>query len=367
MSDALRGLTAAEVAERVSRGEVNGRPPPPSRSVGHIVRANLFTRFNALLGAMLAIILFVGPFQDALFGFVLIANTAIGIVQELRAKRTLERLTLLTDPKAHVLRDGAVVDVPLEEVVVDDVLEVSSGDQVVVDGELLSSGGLEIDESLITGEADPVDKSPGDSMLSGSFAVSGSGRFRATAIGANAYAAKLADEARRFALTRSELRSGVDRILTWVTVAIVPTAALLCASQLRHHNPWRQAVSGAVAGTVAMVPEGLVLLMSVAFAAAVVRLARSHVLVQELPAVEGLARADVLCIDKTGTLTEGRLSVESVEPMESGAGAGETASADAALAALAASDEHPNATMKAIGERFAHAENAWVMTASIPF
>ena len=256
MIDAARGLSASEVAERVARGEVNRLPPSQTRTYGQIVRANVLTRFNALLGAMLVIILVVGPFQDSLFGFVLVANAAVGIVQEVRAKRTLERLTVLTAPKAHVIRDGEVHVIPVEEVVADEVLEVSLGGQVVVDGEVLASEGLEIDESLITGESDPVQKAPGDTVRSGSFAVAGTGRYRATAIGSDAYAVKLAQEARRFALTRSELRSGVDRILVWVTWAIVPTGALLFFSQLRSDHGWHESISGAVAGTVAMVPEG---------------------------------------------------------------------------------------------------------------
>nr|MDP9331650.1 HAD-IC family P-type ATPase [Actinomycetota bacterium] len=361
MIDAARGLSASEVAERVARGEVNRLPPPHTRTYGQIVRANLLTRFNALLGAMLAIILVVGPFQDALFGFVLIANAAIGIVQEVRAKRTLERLTVLTAPKAHVVRDGEVRDIPPQQVVVDDVLEISLGRQVVVDGEVLAADGLEIDESLLTGESDPVDKAPGSTVLSGSFAVAGSGRYRATAIGSRAYAVTLAEEARRFALTRSELRAGVDRMLVWVTWAIVPTGALLFVSQLRSKHGLHESISGAVAGTVAMVPEGLILLMSIAFAVAVMRLAQRRVLVQELPAVEGLARVDMLCIDKTGTLTEGKLGVTSVVPID---GIG---SVDEALAAIAAADEHPNATVRAIAERFPQAPGGWTPIGSVPF
>jgi cation-transporting ATPase E len=359
--DAAHGLSASEVAERVASGEVNRLPPSHTRTYGQIIRANILTRFNALLGAMLAIILVVGPFQDALFGFVLVANAAVGIVQEVRAKRTLERLTVLTAPKACVIRDGHVYVVPVEEVVSDEILEVSLGGQVVVDGEVLAAEGLEIDESLLTGESDPVGKAPGDTVRSGSFAVAGTGRYRATAIGSAAYAVKLAEEARRFALTRSELRAGIDRILVWVTWAIVPTGALLFFSQLRSHHGWHQSISGAVAGTVAMVPEGLVLLMSVAFAAAVVRLARQRVLVQELPAVEGLARVDVLCIDKTGTLTEGKLVVTSVAPID---GAGP---AEEALAAIANTDEHPNATLRAIAERFPEPPTGWTPTGSVAF
>jgi cation-transporting ATPase E len=184
--DPERGLTAAEVAERVTRGQVNDVPAAPTRTVGQIVRANVFTRFNAILGAMLAIILVVGPLQDALFGLVLIANAGIGIVQELRAKRTLDRLTLLTAPKARVVRDGHVTEVAVGEVVLDDVIDAGAGSEIVVDGDVLSGSGLEVDESLLTGEADPVEKAFGDEVLSGSFVAAGAGRYRARRVGAEA-------------------------------------------------------------------------------------------------------------------------------------------------------------------------------------
>jgi cation-transporting ATPase E len=358
--DAARGLSSTEVARRVSAGRVNDVPDAPTRTMRQIIRANVFTRFNAILGAMLVIIVAVGPIQDALFGFVLVANAAIGIVQELRAKRTLDRLTLLTAPRARVLRDGEVREVGVGDVVLDDVLVARPGDEIVVDGDVVEARELEIDESLLTGEAHPVGKRPGDGVLSGAFVVAGTGRYRATRVGRDAYAVRLAEDARRFSLTRSELRSGIDRILVYVTFAIVPTAALLFISQLRAHGTWREAVSGAVAGTVAMVPEGLVLLTSLAFAVAVVRLAQRRVLVQELPAVEGLARVDVLCIDKTGTLTEGRLAVDRVERLI------HDTDPELPLAALAASDAAPNATMTAIAERFVRAPE-WVVDDAVAF
>ena len=356
-----RGLSTAEVSERVARGQVNDVPAAPTRTVAQIVRANVLTRFNAILGAMLAIILVVGPLQDALFGLVLIANAGIGIVQELRAKRTLDQLTLLTAPKARVVRDGGVRDVAVGDVVLDEVLDAGAGSEIVVDGVVLSSTGLEVDESLLTGESDAVVKTPGDEVLSGSFVVAGAGRYRASRVGAEAYAAQLAEDVRRFSLTRSELRSGIDTILTYVTIAIVPTAGLLFFSQLRARDDWREAASGAVAGTVAMVPEGLVLLTSLAFAVAVRRLARLRVLVQELPAVEGLARVDMLCIDKTGTLTEGKLSVQQIEPLD-----GDEHALGQVLAALAAADPAPNATAIAIAERF-HAAPDWQVASGVAF
>jgi cation-transporting ATPase E len=360
VSDPNPGLTSAEVEVRVRRGDVNDVPATPTRTVAGIVRANVFTRFNALLGAMLVIILFVGPFQDALFGIVLVANTAIGIVQELRAKRTLERLSVLTTPKVRVLRDGAVSGVDRQAVVLDDVIEASAGSQIVVDGDVVSADGLEVDESLVTGEADPVPKEAGDRVLSGSFVAAGAGRYRASRVGRDAYASRLIEDARRFTLTRSELRQGIDRILLYVTVAIIPTATLLFVSQFRAQDDRRRALSSAVAGTVAMIPEGLVLLTSLAFAIAVMRLARRRVITQELQAVEGLARVDVLCIDKTGTLTEGRLSVERVEPL---------ADIDPAepLAALAAHDPAPNATMRAIAAAFPQPPEGWSPDETFPF
>jgi cation-transporting P-type ATPase E len=358
---AADGLTAREVAERVARGQVNDVPAVPSRTVGQIVRANVFTRFNALLGSLLVVILIVGPIQDALFGFVLVANAGVGIYQELRAKRTLDSLAVLTSPHARLVRDGEVREAPLTEVVLDDVLELQPGDQVVVDGGVLEVSALEVDESLLTGEAEPVIKQPGDEVLSGSFVAAGSGRFRATRVGAQAYAAQLAEQGRRFGLTRSELRSGIDQILRIVTWLLIPTAALVVISQLRSDASVRDAVRGSVAATVAMVPEGLVLLTSVAFAVGVVRLARRRVLVQELPAVEVLARVDVLCIDKTGTLTEGRLVVDEVELL------GEDGSHRDALAALAAAEPHPNATLLAIRENFPDPREGWLAARTVPF
>ncbi len=355
-----RGLTSAEVEARVAGGDVNDVPATPTRTIAGIVRANVFTRFNALLGAMLVIILIVGPFQDALFGIVLVANTAIGIVQELRAKRTLERLSVLTTPKVRVLRDGAMSEVDREAVVLDDLIEASAGSQIVVDGDVVSADGLEVDESLVSGEADPVAKDPGDRVLSGSFVAAGAGRYRASRVGHDAYASRLIEDARRFTLTRSELRQGIDRILLYVTVAIVPTATLLFVSQLRAQADRRHALASAVAGTVAMIPEGLVLLTSLAFALAVMRLARCRVITQELQAVEGLARVDVLCIDKTGTLTEGRLAVERVEPLADDDPAGP-------LAALAAHDPAPNATMRAIGAAFPQPAPGWSPDETFPF
>jgi cation-transporting P-type ATPase E len=356
------GLSAAEVADRVARGLVNDVPSAPTRTIGQILRANLLTRFNLLLGSLLAVILVVGPLQDALFGLVIVANTVVGVVQEVRAKRTLDRLEVVNAPRARVVRDGRVAELAVGQVVLDDVLEAAAGDQVVVDGEVLEAAGLEVDESLLTGESEPVSRMPGDRLLSGSFVAAGSGRYRATKVGREAYAVRLSEEARRFTLARSELRAGVDQILKYVTWALVPTAALLFYSQLRLDHGIRAGLSGAVAGTVAMVPEGLVLLTSVAFAVGVVRLGRRQVLVRELPAVETLARVDVICFDKTGTITAGDLAVQELVAD----GGTPEAEAVAALGALAAADPNPNATLRAIAAAFP-APDGWRPEAAVPF
>jgi cation-transporting P-type ATPase E len=354
------GLTDAEAADRRARGLGNDVPETHTRSIAQIVRANVLTPFNFLLGGLLAVILVVGPLQDALFGLVLIANTLTGIVQELRAKRTLDRLTVLTAPKARIVRSGVPREAGVAEVVLDDILELRPGDQVVVDGEVMESIGLEIDESLVTGESEPVEKSAGDEVLSGSFVAVGSGAFRATRVGSDAYARKLADEARRFTLVHSELRSGLNQIIKLVGWAMLPTAALLLYSQMTAHASVPEALRHTVAGVVAMVPEGLVLLTSVAFAVGIVRLARRHVLVQELPAVETLARVDTVCLDKTGTITSGEITVVGLSLLDEG---GDEA---AALGALAASDPNPNSTLAAVGAAYP-SPDGWTPAGVLPF
>jgi len=353
------GLTAAEVHERTAQGLVNDSGERTSRTLGEIIRANVLTRFNAILGVALVAIFVIGGLQDATFGIILVVNSAIGIFQEVRAKRTLDRLAVLNAPRARVVRDGVAADIAVEQVVLDDLLELRTGDQISCDGVVRAAEGLEIDESLLTGESEPLDKQPGDEVLSGSFVVAGSGRFQATRVGADAYARKLAAEARRFQLTRSELMDGINTILRIITWVLVPVSALLLWSQSRDED-LSEAVRFTVAGVVAMVPEGLVLLTSIAFMVAALSLARRKVLVQELPAVEGLARVDVVCLDKTGTLTEGEIVFDEVEPCAGADGA----RAGQALGALA-DDENRNATAVALAAEFAN--QGWTRTAVVPF
>ncbi|MFC4910814.1 HAD-IC family P-type ATPase [Actinomadura gamaensis] len=310
------GLSDAQVRERVAAGQVNDVPRRTSRSVGEIVRANVLTRFNALIGSLFVLVMLFGEWQDGLFGGIIVANSAIGVVQELRAKRTLDRLAVIGEAPVRVVRDGTARDVRQHEVVRDDLIALGTGDKIVVDGPVVASSGLEVDESLLTGEADPVHKRAGDELKSGSFVVAGSGTFTAAKVGRDAYAARLTEEASRFTLTRSELMEGINRFLKYVTWLIIPVAILLFASQFRSAGGVSNAVVGAVAGVVTMIPEGLVLMTSIAFAVGVVRLGRRQALVQELPAIEGLARVDVLCVDKTGTLTEPGMDFDHLVPLD---------------------------------------------------
>ena len=338
-------------------------PNAPTRSVGQIVRGNVFSPINLIVAILAALVIAAGSPKDALFGGVIVANSVIGVVQELRAKRVLDQLRVVNAPRAQAVRDGKVTELQVHELVLDDVVELRTGAQVVADGLVLTNENLEIDESLLTGEADPVVKGDGDDVLSGSAVVAGTGRMVVTKVGADNYAVKLAEEARRFTLVNSPLRNDVNLIVTWVGYLIIPVGLLLASSQfLRRDEGWQQSIISTVAGLVGMVPEGLVLLTSVAFAVGVVRLARHRCLVQELPAIEVLARVDVLCVDKTGTITEGMLALADVEVVNSADRAG----VDAALAALSQLDPDPNATSRALQNAY-HDATSWTATGRVPF
>jgi cation-transporting ATPase E len=337
------GLTGAEVAERTASGDVNLVARRTSRPAADIVRANVLTLFNAIVGTLVVVILLTGHPQDALFGLVIVANTGIGVIQELRAKRTLDRLAVLGEEPVRVVRDAAETEIRPQQIVLGDRILLGPGDSVMVDGEVADSAGLEIDESLLTGESDPVGKHPGDRVLSGSFVASGSGAVTATGVGREAYAARLVAKASTFSLAKSELMAGINRFLRLITWVIVPVAVLLIVSQLVYlTGSTGDAVAGAVAGIVTMIPEGLVLLTSVAFAVGVIRLGQRQCLVQELPAIEVLARVDVLCLDKTGTLTESGMELDEIVELSQGL------PVRPVLAVLAGAEERPNATIQAI-------------------
>lgn len=305
------GLTTAQVKQAQERGESNRMNTRSSRSFKAILRTNLLTIFNAILVSCMVVVLLVGQWQDAVFGVVMVANILIGTGSELRAKRTLDKLAILQSPKTVVVRDGKAQEVPSSDVVTQDVICLNAGDQVVADGEVRHGAGLRVDESMLTGESVPVAKQAGDSLMSGTTIVAGNGVFQATAVGRDAYAGQLTAEAKQFTRARSEIAEGIDRVLKWISWVIVPMVCLLVWSQLRSAEgvSWQHAVVLAIAGVVGMIPQGLVLLTSMNFALASAQLARQNVLVQELNAVEVLARVDRLCLDKTGTLTTGTMTV----------------------------------------------------------
>ncbi|WP_412539269.1 HAD-IC family P-type ATPase [Longispora sp. K20-0274] len=357
----MDGLTGAQVAERVARGQVNVASREHDRTLAQVVRANVFTRFNAIIAPMVLLVLVFGSPKDAVFGLVIVFNSAVGVIQELRAKRTLDQLAVLGRAPVRVRRDGAERAIDPEAVVLGELILLGAGEKIPVDGRVAASSGLEVDESLLTGESDPVHKDVGAEVMSGSFVVAGEGAFEATKVGPDSYANKLVSEASRFSLVHSELMTGINRILTWVTWLIVPVGVLLIVSQLRADQSLPQAIVSSVAGIVPMIPEGLVLMTTIAFAVGVVRLGRRKCLVQELPAVEGLARVDVLCLDKTGTLTESGMDLDEVRPCD-----GQTPQhLQGVLAALAAAESTPNPTLVAAAG--STPAPGWPVTDQVPF
>jgi cation-transporting ATPase E len=312
------------VATRVEHGLTNRVPDTTSRSLWQIFRANVFTLFNAIVGTSFLLLLLLGQWQDALFGLAAVSNAVIGVVEEYRAKKSLDRLAVLNAPLARVLREGQIHDIATADVVKDDVLVLRAGDQVTADAAVLESSGLEVDESLLTGEADPVDKDAGTEVLSGSIVVAGHGTARVVRVGAESFASRLTVDARRFSLVNSEIRNSLNRVLRWIAWILLPVAILVINGEIQARGGWQTVYStgawtpalvGLIASMIAIVPLGLVLLTSVAFAVGGLRLAGHNVLIQELAAVEGLARVDVLCMDKTGTLTEGGLVFDAVHPL----------------------------------------------------
>ena len=321
----ISGLSDEEVAEAVSRGDVNITSKQTSRSLMDIVRANVFTLFNAIIFTAMVVVLATGSWKDAVFGAVILVNTGIGIVTELKAKRTLDRLSILIAARAMVRRGGENIEIAHKDIVLGDVLWLRAGEQVPADVEVLESWGLEMDESMLTGESATVRKTKGDDVYSGSTAVSGMALTRVTAVGEHSYAAKLAAQAKVYTKTVSDLSRGINTILKYMTMVVVPLCVLLVWSQMHkvggfveawQTGAWRGAVVSAVAGVVGMIPEGLVLLTSLNFAVAAMRLARKQTLVQELESVETLARVDCLNLDKTGTITDGGIAFVGVENID---------------------------------------------------
>ncbi|MDZ7545059.1 HAD-IC family P-type ATPase [Gardnerella piotii] len=368
-----QGLTQSEVFDAVNRGFVNVTNNRTSRSVLSIVRANVFTLFNAIIFAAMVVVLATGSWKDAVFGFVILINTGIGVVTELRAKRTLDRLSILVASKSIVRREGKNVYVDHSGIVLGDLLWVRSGDQVPADANVVKSWGLEMDESMLTGESVTVRKAADDFVYSGSTAVSGIALMRVTAVGDNSYASKLAAQAKVYTKTISDLSRGINTILKWMTIVVVPLCVLLVWSQINkvggfavalQTGQWKSAVVSAVAGVVGMIPEGLVLLTSLNFAVAAMRLARKKTLVQELESVETLARVDCLNLDKTGTITDGGIAFVGVDLI----GGDSNRLVNQALFDLS-NEENPNATGSAImeGLKDQGVSSASSVSARLPF
>ena len=334
------GLSEREAQERLAR---RGPLPPvqSSRSYASIVRANVFTVFNLILVVFGALTLAFGDWRDALFLGVLVSNSAIGITQEVRAKRALDRLAALVQPTASVVRDGETREVHVDELVVDDLVRLAPGDQVVADGKLESADALRLDESILTGEAEPVGRSTGVEVRSGSFAVEGTGSYVVTAVGPESYAERVAGEARAFRHPRSPLERALNRLLLVLVGAMVPLGVLLGVALWERRTPFDEAVPTSVAAVVSLVPEGLILLASLTYAVAALRMARRGALVQQLNAVESLASVDVVCLDKTGTLTDSHVRLVEVVPRDG-------SRPEEALARFAASATARNDTLEAI-------------------
>ena len=339
---AAQGLSEAEAARRLRK---RGPAPTPrsSRSYASIVRANVFTIFNLILAVAGALTLAFGEWQDALFLAVLVGNAGIGTVQEVRAKQALDRLTALVTPNATVVRDGSARQLRVEQVVVGDLLRIAPGDQVVADGTLEQADSLEIDESILTGESRAVPKSAGEDVRSGSFAVEGAGAYLVTAVGEQSYAAHVTGEARTFRHSRSPLERALNKLLYVLVAVMVPLGVVLGYALWHRHASVHTAVPTSVAAVVTLVPEGLILLVSLTYAVAALRMARRGALVQQLNAIESLASVDIVCLDKTGTLTESALRVVGLVGPES---------LHDQLARYAASATARNATLEAIAAAY---------------
>ena len=350
------GLSAAEAERRLA--ELGPVEQSTSRSVASIVRANVLTLFNAIILVFFILVLSQGLFADALFGLIAIINSAIGIRQEIKAKEVLDNLALLVAPTATVIRDGYEIELHADELVPGDVVRVEPGDQLVADGPIVSSRGLTVDESLLTGEADGIRKGAGDRLLSGSFATSGSGYYELDAVREDSYAERIAGEAKQFRHPPSPLQEEVNQVLRATTIILVPLAIVMLIGFMVRSVEFTEAAQTATAGLITLIPEGLVLLMSVTLAVAAVRLARMNTLVQQISATEALAAVDTICIDKTGTLTDGSLRL--VEVVSAGDG-----DAEGALGRFAASAGERNRTLATIAEAFP--AEAVAVSAEVPF
>ncbi|WP_404899908.1 cation-translocating P-type ATPase [Levilactobacillus brevis] len=308
------GLTPEEVKQRVAAGQQNDPLPPLTRSIKQIFRDNLVTLFNLINVLLGALVLVTGSYKNLLFLGVVVVNTAIGIFQEIRSKLQVDKLALLSESKSRIRRAGKIAAHPQEDIVQDDILEIGRSNQLPVDALIRQTAGLEVDESQITGESTPIIKTTGETLTSGSVILAGRAAVQATTVGHGSFVKQLAHSAKQKRRTASQLLTIINRIIKALTFAIIPLGVALFVSSMMRGQDLNRAILGTVASMVGMIPEGLVLLTSVALAAGALTLGRRHVLVRELPAIEALARVDVLCLDKTGTITSGQLQLDRVEP-----------------------------------------------------
>jgi cation-transporting ATPase E len=358
-ADPDQGLSSSEAGARLRK--LGPPPETSSRSTSSIVAGNIFTLFNGIIAVFFVLDIGLGLYADSLFGLIAVINSYIGIRQELKAKATLDQLAVLVAPRARVVRDGQTIELLATEVVPGDVVAIGAGDQLIADGEMIASRGMTLDESMLTGEADGIRKEPGDRVLSGSFCISGSGHYVVDAVREQSYAGRLAGEAKTFRHPPSPLQEEVNRVILACTYVMLPLAAILLITLKLRSTDIHEAAQTATAGLVTLIPEGMVLLMSVTFAVAAVRLARRDTLIQQMSATESLAAVDTICVDKTGTLTEGELRLSAVEfadGIDPGVGA-------ATLARFAASAGDRNRTLETIAERYPGEPSS--VRAEVPF
>lgn len=356
------GLSSSQVAERMERGLYNREASLKTKSIGRIFRDNIFTLFN-LVNILLALaILLVGSYKNLLFMGVILCNTAIGIIQEIRAKRTVDRLSILSEAKITAFRDGKPLTIGIHEIVLDDSIELATGSQIPADC-ILTEGSCEVNESLLTGESDAVFKRPGDLLLSGSFVVSGRCIARADRVGEENYASTIMNSAKYIKKVRSEIMETLQRIIKIVSCVIFPLGILLFLRQtFITHSSLQDAVVTTAAALIGMIPEGLVLLTSTVMAVGIIRLSKYKVLVQELYCIETLARVDVLCLDKTGTITEGSMEVEELLPLSAS-----KEEMEEALGALTSVLTDDNPTFRAVKASFGREQTIQEASEIIPF
>lgn len=363
-ADPAVGLDRSQAEQRLKGGWANVAVASPTKSEKEIIQSNVFTFFNLIFIVLAAALIAVGSYKDATFLFIALANTAIGIVQEIRSKRTVDKLTLLASPRGTVVREGVELSLPTNHMVRDDIALFSAGDQISADA-LVRWGTVSVNEAMITGEADPLEKKPGDKLRSGSFVVSGSCRAQLTAVGCDSYAARLTLEAKKDVRTgQSEMMASLTKLIRFIGIALIPMGAILFWKQyFVLALGIRQAVTATVAALIGMIPEGLYLLTSVALAVSMIRLAGKKTLAQDMNCIETLARVDVLCVDKTGTITEQKMTVRELVPLDEEKYPIELM--EQAVGNLYGALGADNDTGRAMAQRFA--PTGWTASATVPF